>query len=79
MVVVCDFSPVPALHRAWAKGFEEIARRRGCILVKGVADELYTGSNDYQASDGIHLSARGQRAVAERIADALRPHLRGGG
>jgi lysophospholipase L1-like esterase len=75
MVAVCDFSPVIGVHREWARSFRDVASRRGCILVSGVADGLYTLDGENQAPDGIHLNAEGQRKMAERIALALAPHL----
>ena len=78
MVALCDFSPVAGLHRGWARAFEDLARRRGCLLVPGVADGLYAiGEGGFQTADFIHLNAQGQRVLAERIAQALRPHLGG--
>ncbi len=75
MVVLCDFSPFPMISGNWAEGFAEIARRRGCLFVPGVADGLYGLDADTTSADGVHLNAEGQRAMAERIAAALRPHL----
>jgi acyl-CoA thioesterase-1 len=78
MVALCDFSPVTGLHRGWARAFEDLARRRGCLLVPSVADGLYAiGDGDFQSADLIHLNAQGQRVLAERIAQAIRPHLGG--
>ncbi|MBN1477531.1 hypothetical protein JXA47_12315 [Candidatus Sumerlaeota bacterium] len=74
MVVVCDFSPIPAIHRAWARGAREIAQRHGAILVEGAVDGLY-GDNEHTSADNVHLNASGQRILAERIAAAIRPHL----
>lgn len=76
LVVICDFSPLGlGLQRAWARGFADIARRHGCVLVPGVADGLYSGGTETQGPDRIHLNASGQRALAERIARATAPHL----
>jgi acyl-CoA thioesterase-1 len=74
MVVVCDFSPIPAIHGGWARGSAEIAQRHGAILVEGAVDGLY-GDDDHTSADNIHLNASGQRILAERIAAALGPHL----
>jgi acyl-CoA thioesterase I len=74
MVVVCDFSPIPGVHGGWARGAREIAQRHGAVLVEGAVDGLY-GNDDHTSSDSIHLSASGQRILAERIDAALGPHL----
>jgi lysophospholipase L1-like esterase len=74
MVVVCDFSPIPGIHRGWAQGAREIAERHGAVFVEGAVDGLY-GNDDHMSGDNIHLNASGQRILAERIAEAVGPHL----
>jgi acyl-CoA thioesterase-1 len=74
LVVLCDFSPFPLLQGDWSRGYRDLARRFGCVLVPGVADGLY-GDRQTQASDVIHLTAAGQRVMAERIARAMAPYL----
>jgi lysophospholipase L1-like esterase len=75
MVAIADFSPLTGVHASWARGFRRVARETGALLIPGAADGLYTTDHQYTQSDGAHLNAEGQRALAERLASALGPAL----
>jgi hypothetical protein len=55
------------------KGFREVAARHGALLVPDVMRGIL--SDPSLKLDPIHPNARGQRLIAERAVQALRPLL----
>ncbi len=69
LVGLRPFSPVGGVGGRYSA----LARRTGCVYVDDILDGIF--ANPRMMADQIHPNAAGYALMAERIAEALRPHL----
>lgn len=74
MVVLVELRP-PAGGGKYRRGFKQLARERGVVLVPNIFRDIF--SDPRMKADQIHFNDRGYSEVAERIYDAMRPYLPG--
>lgn len=72
MVVLVEFRP-PTMGLEFGRRFKQLARERGCVRVPNVFHGIFTDPR--MKSDQIHFNDRGYAVLADRIYEAMKPHL----
>lgn len=73
MVVLIGIEGPPVLAPDYSGRFEELTGRHGCLYVPDIMDGMLLRRE--LMSDSIHPNAAGYRIFADRIGEALAPHL----
>jgi lysophospholipase L1-like esterase len=72
LVVVGGLAP-PIQGRGYRAAYEQLCEKHGCLLVDDILGGIM-GRHELMA-DQIHPNGKGYAILAERFAEAVRPHL----